>query len=132
MAKAKKLKQLSFTMANRAGLLSEVAAAIAGARVNIHTISAYEQEKNARFMLIVDSNSKVSKTLAKLKIKAKEEDMVAVEMPNKVGELHKVAKKITDAGININYMYGTTGTGRVSTCVFKTSDNRRTISVINK
>jgi len=132
MAKAKKLKQLSFTMANRAGLLSEVAAAIAGARVNIHTISAYEQEKNARFMLIVDSTAKASKTLAKLKIKAKEEDMVAVEMPNKVGELQKVSKKITDAGININYMYGTTGTGRVSTCVFKTSDNRRTISLINK
>ena len=132
MAKAKKVKQISFSIRNRVGLLSEITSALASAKVNIHTISAYEQEKNARFILIVDSNSKASKTLAKLKIKAKEEDMVAVEMPNKVGELQKVSKKITDAGININYMYGTTGTGRVSTCVFKTSDNRRTISVINK
>jgi len=132
MAKAKKLKQLSFSMANRAGLLSEVTAAIAGAKVNINAICAYESEDKSYFMLTIDSTAKAKKALAKLKIKAKEEDMVAVEMPNKVGELQKVSKKITDAGININYMYGTTGTGRVSTCVFKTSDNRRTISVINK
>ncbi len=132
MAKAKKVKQHSFSIPNKAGLLSEITAAIAGAKVNINAICVYEQEEQAHFILIVDSNSKASKTLAKLKIKAKEEDMVAVEMPNKVGELQKVSKKITDAGININYMYGTTGTGRVSTCVFKTSDNRRTISVINK
>jgi hypothetical protein len=132
MAKAKKLKQLSFTMPNRAGLLSEVTVAVLGAKVNINTLCAYELENNAYFMLTVDSNAKTKKALAKLGIESKEEDVVAVEMPNRVGELEKVAKKIADAGININYIYGTTGTGKSSICVFKTSDNTKTIILINK
>ena len=132
MAKAKKLKQLSFTMPNRAGLLSEVTAGVLGAKVNINTLCAYELENNAYFMLTVDSNAKTKKALAKLGIESKEEDVVAVEMSNRVGELEKVAKKIADAGININYIYGTTGTGKSSICVFKTSDNTKTIILINK
>ena len=53
-------------------------------------------------------------------------------MPNKVGELQKVAKTIADAGINISYMYGTTSTGKTSTCLFNTSDNRKALKLINK
>ncbi len=132
MAKAKRVKQLSFTIPNKTGLLSEITTAVAGTKANISAICAYEQDKRACFLLITDSNAKARKPLDKLKIKAKEEDVVLVEMPNKIGELQKVSEKIADAGINIDYMYGTTGTGRSSVCVFKTSDNKKAVGVINK
>lgn len=132
MAKAKRLNQLSFTIPNRTGLLSEVASAVAGAKVNINTICAYELENMACFMLTTDSYAKAKKALAKLGISGKGDDVVAVEMPNKLGELQKVGKRIADAGININYVYGTTGIGRSSICVFKTSDNKRVIREINR
>jgi len=132
MAKAKKIKQLVFTLSNRAGLLSEVSTALAGAKVNINVITAYEMDKKAHFMLAIDQNAKAKKALAKLKIKAKDDDVISVEMSNRVGELQKVAEKISDAGININYMYGTIGSGRSAICVFKTSDDRKAIRVINK
>ena len=132
MAKAKRVKQLSFTIPNKSGLLSEITTAVAGTKANINAICAYEQDKRAYFLLITDSNAKAKKLLDKLKIKTKEEDVIVVEMPNRVGELQKVSEKIADVGININYMYGTTGTGRSSVCVFKTSDNKKAISVINK
>lgn len=83
-------------------------------------------------MLTTDSNAQARKALAKLGIEIKEDDIVAVEMPNKVGELQKVSKKIADSGININYIYGTTGTGKSSICVLKTSDNTKATRVINK
>lgn len=132
MTKAKKVKQLTFSMPNRAGLLSEVATAVAAAKVNIYAICAYEQEENAYFILTTESIAKSKKALAKLKIKTKEDEVVVVEMPNKAGELQKIVEKIADAGIDINYMYGTTGTGRVSVCIFKTSDNRKAVRVINR
>lgn len=132
MAKAKKSKQLSFTMPTRVGLLSEVSTAIAGAKVNINGICAYESENKAYFMLITDSNAKAKKALGPLGVKSKEEDVIAVEMPNKVGELQKVAKKIADAGININHMYGTAGAGKSSIIVFKTVDDKKAIKIINK
>ena len=132
MARAKRVKQLSFTIPNKSGLLSEITTAVAGTKANINAICAYEQDKRAYFLLITDSNAKAKKLLDKLKIKTKEEDVIVVEMPNRVGELQKVSEKIADVGINIDYMYGTTGTGRSSVCVFKTSDNKKAISVINK
>ncbi|MEW6418262.1 MAG: ACT domain-containing protein [Nitrospirota bacterium] len=132
MAKAKKSKQLSLIMPNRVGLLSEVSTAIASAKVNINAICAYEMEDKAYFMLSTDSNAKAKKALGPLGVEIKEEDVVAVEMLNKVGELQKVAKKIAEAGINIIYMYGTVGSGKSSICVFKTSDDKKAIKVINK
>ena len=132
MAKARKIKQLIFTKKNKQGLLSEVSTAVADAKANINIITAYEMENKAHFMVSADKNSKAKAALAKLKIKAKEDDAISVEMPNKLGELQKVAQKIADAGININYIYGTVGSGRTSVCVFKTSDDKKAISVINK
>ncbi len=132
MTKAKKVKQLQFMMPDRAGLLSEITTALAGAKVNIGNICAYGMQGEATFMLTADSNAKAKKALAPLGVEIKENDVVAVEMPNKPGELQKVAKKIGDAGINILYTYGTTTAGRSATCVFATSDDASAIKLINK
>lgn len=132
MAKAKKVKQLSFEMPDRAGLLSEFTAAIAKAKVNINAICAYGMDNRAYFMLNTEGNAKAKKALASLAGAINEENVVSVEMPNKVGELQKVSKRIADAGINIFYMYGTVGAGKSSTCIFKTEDDKKTIKVINK
>lgn len=132
MAKARKSKQLSFTMPNRIGLLSEVSTAIAGAKVNINAICAYGMEDKAYFMLATDNNAKAKKALGPSGVEVREDDVISVDMPNKVGELQKVAKKIADAGIDINYMYGTAGTGKSSICIFKTADDKKAIKVINK
>ncbi|MEK6690406.1 MAG: ACT domain-containing protein [Nitrospirota bacterium] len=132
MAKAKKAKQCSFTLQNRAGLLSEVTTALARAKVNINAICAYEWEEKAVFMLSTDSPAKTKRVLAPLGIEIKEEDVVAVEMSNKVGELQKVAKRVGDAGMNINYIFGTTSAGKSSICILKTEDDKRAIGLINK
>jgi hypothetical protein len=132
MAKARKIKQLSFTMPNKVGLLSEISTALTSAKVNMVGLCAYEMYNEAYFMLVTDSTKKAKKVLAKIGVKVREEDAVITEMPNKAGALQKVAKKIADAGININYLYGTAGTGRFSMCVLKTSDDRKAVNLINK
>ncbi len=132
MAKAVKARLLSFDMKDRPGLLSEVTAALAGAKVNIAAICAYAWDDTAYFDMTTDSNAKAKKALSALKLKVDEEDVIAVEMANKVGELQKVAKALADGGINILYMYATTSTGRSSTVIFSTSDNRKALRLINK
>ncbi len=89
MAKARKTKQISFTIPNKIGLLSEIATAIAGAKVNIGAICAYGMENTAYFMLTTDSNAKAKKAIAALGFGIEEEDVVEVEMANKPGELQK-------------------------------------------
>ena len=132
MAKARKVKEISFEMPDKVGLLSEVTTAIAKAKVNITAICAYAMENSATFMLTTDSNAKAKKALAPLGVTIEEVDVVEVDVSNKSGELQKVAKKITDGGIDIQYMYATAGKGKTATCIFKTADDSKTIKVINK
>jgi hypothetical protein len=131
MAKARKVKEIRLFMPNKVGLLSEVSTAIAKAKVNINTICAYAMENNAFFMLTTNSNAKAKKALALLGFGIEEKDVIQVEVPNRPGELQKVAKKIADAGVDIEYMYATTGGGK-ATCVFKTADDQKAMKVIRK
>lgn len=132
MAKARKVKEVSFTMPNKVGLLSEVTTAIAGAKVNITAICAYGMEESAYFMLTTNSNAKAKKALTPLGMAIEEKEVVEVEVLDKPGELQKVAKKIADAGIDIQYMYATASSSKKETCIFMTSDNAKAIKVINK
>ncbi len=131
MAKAEKLKQINFEMNNRVGLLSEVNSVLSSAKVNIKSICAYGLGKKAYFMLVTNNNTKAKRALSKMKIKSEEENVIAVEMPNRVGMLKKVAGKIADTGINIQYMYGTVGTGKTSVCIFKTDNDTKALKVID-
>ena len=132
MAKAIITKQLSFGMPDKTGLLSEVTAAVQAAKANMRSICAYAMDGRAFFMLITDSNAKAKKAISKLGAKVKKEDVVAVEMPNRVGQLDKVSKKLADAGIDIYYIFGTASTGKTATFVFSSSDNKKLIKVVNK
>jgi hypothetical protein len=131
MAKARKVKEIRLSMLNKVGLLLEVTTAIAKAKVNINTICAYAMENHAFFMLTTSSHAKAKKALAPLGFGMEEKDVIQVEVPNKPGELQKVAGRIADAGIDIEYMYATTGGGK-ATCVFKTSDDPKAMKVIRK
>ena len=132
MAKARIAKEISFTMPNKVGLLSEVTTAIAGAKINITAICAYGMGNTAYFMLTTNSNAKVKKALATLGVIIEERDVVEVEVPDKPGELQKIARRIANAGIDIEYMYATASSGKAETCIFMTTDNPKAMKVINK
>ncbi len=132
MAKAKKTKQLSFMTEDKPGQLSVVTAVLREAKVNISNICAYGMQGKATFMLTADSNAKAKKTLARLGVEIKEYDVIEAEMPNKPGELQKIAKKLGEADINILYLYGTTSAGRSATCILATSDNAKALRLMNR
>jgi hypothetical protein len=132
MAKAKKVKQLSLFLPDRVGLLAEVSALIAKAKVNISAICAYQSEDKAQFLIVAESNAKAKKALAALGVEVKEEDVVCVEMPNNAGELARVAGKLADAGVNINFSWATAFVGKTSAWVIKTSNNAKAITAINR
>jgi len=129
MAKAMKLKQLEFSLPDRIGLLSEVTAFITTAGVNIEAICAYGMGDEGHFMLITDNNTKAKKVISQMGAEVKVEDVVAVELPNKIGQLQKVAQKISDAGIDISYLYGSPVKTRM-TLILKTANDKKVIKVL--
>jgi hypothetical protein len=129
MTKAIKLKQLSFTLPDRIGLLSEVAAFITAAKINIEAICVYAMGDEGRFMIITDNNAKAKKVLSQMGAEVKSEDVVAVEVPNKIGQLQQAARKISDAGIDIAYVYGSPVKQKM-TLIFKTADDKKAMKVL--
>jgi len=54
MAKAMKLKQLTFIVPNRVGLLSEVTTFLANGKINIEALCAYGRGEEGVFMIVTD------------------------------------------------------------------------------
>ncbi len=131
MANVFNLKQLSFTLPDRIGLLSEVTAFITGAKINIEAICAYGTGDEGQFMIITDNNTKAEKVIANMGAEVRTEDVIAVEVPNKMGQLQQVAKKISDAGIDISYIYGSPVEQKM-TLIIKTSNDKKTLKALAK
>ena len=93
MAKARKVKQLSFSLPNKIGLLAEVTGAIAAVNVNIEAICAYERGYGF-FMMVTDNHTKAKNVITKMEGVVHLEDVIAVELPNKVGQLERMTNKI--------------------------------------
>jgi len=129
MTKALKQKQLSFTLPDKIGLLSEVTAFITGAKVNIEAICAYSMGDVGYFMLITDNNAKAKKVLSQMGADVKSDDVIAVEVPNKVGQLQQTARKISDAGVDIAYVYGSPVKQRM-TLIFKTANDKKALKAL--
>ncbi len=75
-------------------------------------------------MIITDNNSKSKKVISQMGAEMKVEEVIAVEVSNKVGQLRHAAKQISDAGIDIQYVYGSPVKGKM-TLIFKTADEKK-------
>ena len=105
-------KQVHIRTPNKVGMLAEVTGAIAGAGVNIDTLAAFVADNKANFMVITNNNAKTIDALKAYEVK--EEDVVVVELENKIGAATDMANKLKDAEIDLKYIYGTTsGSGPV-------------------
>lgn len=131
MAKAYKVRQLTFSLPNRIGLLSELTTFLTAARINIEAIAAYGKGEEGRFMLITDNNPKAKKLMAHMGVEVETEDAIAVEVLNQVGQLQQVAKRISDAGIDILYIFGSPIRGKM-TLIAKTGNDRKALRILNR
>jgi hypothetical protein len=131
MAKAVKQKQLTFILPNRVGLLSEVTTFLANGKINIEALCAYGMDQEGVFMIITDNNAKAKKILTQMGAEVEVEEVIVVELPNKPGQLQKVAKKVSEADVDIQYVYGSPSKGKMS-IVFKTADDKKILNALKK
>jgi len=132
MAKAKKVKLISFALPNKVGQLATVAELVAGAKLDIKGFQAVEAGESAEFKLAVKNTAKAAKALGPLGVQTKEEDALCVQMVNKQGRLQRVARKLADAGVNIRSSWATAFTGKTATCILLTSDDKKAIATLSK
>src|SRR3989338_9416220 len=114
-------------------MLAEVSGLIADAGVNITAISAYATGKDAIFRIVTNDNAKAKNILTPKGFKVKENEVVTVNLPDQVGQAKEIADKIKQAGINLDYIYGST-CGCADTAaimVIGSKNNTQIVSAIN-
>lgn len=98
-------RQLSVTMENTPGTLARMCDAFAGKKVNILAFMSSGREGKSLVRLIVDRLPVAKRVLEVLGYAYTEEDVLGTKVPNRPGSLATVAKRLGEAGINIDYAY---------------------------
>jgi hypothetical protein len=99
------VKQISVFLENKKGRLSEAMDVLAKAKINIRALSIADTSDFGILRLIVPDPEKAKKALSKSNFTVRESDVIAVEVSDTPGGLAGVLKILTDADINVEYMY---------------------------
>lgn len=126
---AKKVKELRFSVKNKVGALSEIAALLKKANANILHAAAWVEGKKGFFGLVTNNNAQAKKALGKAGIRATEGDVLVLNLANKVGSLDRVARRLARAKIDITCLVATTSGPRASV-LLNTKNNSKARRVV--
>src|SRR6266550_5375460 len=103
-------KQLSLWLADRPGMLGEIASALGEKKTNIVAIMAATEGGRGAVRMVVDKPATAKKLFAARGWQTTEEEVVQVTLADSPGSLGRLASKLGKAGVNIEYIYA--GTAR--------------------
>ena len=116
---------LRVTTPNEPGILGRVMGTLANAGVNLKAIHAYSDKSQGIFMLLTSDNEKASKALQTLGYKVKDEEVVVVQLSDRIGAGAEIGALLGNAVIDVDYCFGSSaGVGQVL-LVIKTNDNEK-------
>ena len=100
-----KAEQISVFLENKAGRLAEVTGILSEANVNIRALALADTSDFGVLRLIVDDNIKAVEALKNRGFTVGRTDVVAVEVEDRPGGLHRLLDMLQKDGINVEYMY---------------------------
>jgi hypothetical protein len=100
-----KVEQLSVFLENREGRLTDVTKTLAEAGINIRALSLADTSDFGILRLIVSDYEKAKKALKDDGFTVGRTNVIAVEVEDKPGGLHKILSLLSENGVNVEYMY---------------------------
>ncbi len=97
--------QLSVSIESKAGRVSEVTDVLGTAGVNIRGFSVSDTADHGFLRLVVDSPAAGHAALSAAGFTVDSDPVVCINLPDHPGGLASVLKIVTDAGVNIEYVY---------------------------
>lgn len=100
-----KVEQISIFLENKEGRIAEVTSILYKANVNIRALSLADTNDFGVLRLIVDDSEVAEKALKDNEFTVGKTNVVAVEVEDKPGGLHKILTVLENENINVEYMY---------------------------
>jgi hypothetical protein len=125
------VEQISVFLENRAGRLAEVSAILSKADVNIRALSLADTSDFGVLRLIVDNNEKAIETLKTAGFTVGKTNVVAVEVEDRPGGLHKILDVLFKAETNVEYMYAfVQQSGNNAIMIFRFDQTEKAMNVL--
>ena len=103
--------QLAVFLANRPGALARVCDALAKAGINIYALATSDTVDHTVVRMVVSDPTKALMLLGEAGVLALEADVLTIETANQPGILAKIAERLAEAEVNIDYTYLAAGCG---------------------
>lgn len=104
------VQQLSVFIENKAGRLTEVAEVLGAAGVNIRGFSVSDTAGFGIVRVVVDDPLRGREALAGAGFTVRTSEVLCIDLPDKPGGLAGVLRRVSDAGVNIEYVYSLVST----------------------
>ncbi len=105
------VKQISVSLENVPGKLSEVSDYLGENGVNIIGLSISDTADISAFRFIANDPEKAINVLKSHGYSIKTTEVLAVETPNHPGGLNAILKPLKEVSVNVSYLYACLGTG---------------------
>jgi len=122
--------QFCICLSNKPGTLAKLCASLTRARVNIEAISVADSADCCLVRMVASPMAKAKAALTRGKYNFCTQRVLTVKAANKPGELGRIAAKLARAGVNINYVYASTGDGKSCLLVLSVSDLDRAAKAV--
>jgi hypothetical protein len=103
--------QLAVFLANRPGALARVCEALANAEINIYALATSDTVDHSVVRMVVNDPTKALMLLGEAGVLALETEVLMIETMSEPGVLAKIAERLAEAEINIEYAYLAGGRG---------------------
>jgi hypothetical protein len=97
--------QLAVFLANRPGALARVCEALAKAGINIHALATSDTIDHSVVRMVVSDPTKALMLLGEAGVLALESEVLMLETENEPGVLARIAERLAEAKVNIEYAY---------------------------
>src|ERR1043165_611751 len=97
--------QLAVFLANRPGALARVCDALAQAEININALATSDTVDHSVVRMVVSDPTKALMLLGERGVLALETEVLMIETENHPGVLGRIADRLADAEVNIEYAY---------------------------
>ncbi len=124
--------QLAVFLENRPGTLARVCEALAAAKINIFAIATSDTVDHTVVRMVVSDSRRAMYLFEERGTLVTETEVLMIDGDNKPGSLARIAQRLAEAKINIEYCYcATSPAAKKGLLIMRVSNVTRALKVLN-
>lgn len=127
------VEQISVFLENKAGRLCEVTRILAESGINIRALSLADTSDFGILRLIVNDSDKAREVLKERGFTVGKTEVVAVEVDDRPGGLHRILDILFRSNVNVEYMYAfVQQSGDNAVIIFRFDNPEEAVNILQK